>query len=102
VQPGIAATKLLLDAWRSIHNKIIPTDLLSATDVAERAVRNRSTLAYACGELVGNATLRPLSEREAIATVIGRILPGAAPQGLRHRLPPSGTRTGSSRWRKAD
>lgn len=71
----IVATELLLDDWRSVHNQIIPTDLLSATDVAERAGRHRLTLAYAYGELVGNATMRPPSGPDAIATVIVRILP---------------------------
>ena len=71
----IAATGLLLDDWRSIHNTIVPTAPLSATDVAERAARNRLTLAYASGQLVGNATVRPPSGPDAVATVIVRILP---------------------------
>ena len=71
----IAATGPLLDDWRSIHNTIIPTDPLSATDVAERAARNRLTLAYASGVLVGNATVRPPSGPDVVATVIVRILP---------------------------
>jgi hypothetical protein len=33
----IAATGLLLEHWRSIHNTIIPTAPLSAADVADRA-----------------------------------------------------------------
>ena len=71
----IAATGRLLDDWRSIHNRIIPTDPLSATEVAERAGRNRLTLACVSGELVGNATVRPPAEPDAVATVIVRILP---------------------------
>jgi len=71
----IAATGHLLDDWRSIHNTIIPTAPLSAADVAERAARNRLTLAYASGELVGNATMRPPSDPDRVATVIVRILP---------------------------
>jgi GNAT superfamily N-acetyltransferase len=71
----IVATGHLLDDWRAIHNRIIPTAPLSAADVAERAARNRLTLAYASGELVGNATVRPPSEPERVATVIVRILP---------------------------
>jgi GNAT superfamily N-acetyltransferase len=71
----IAATGRLLDDWRSIHNTIIPTAPLSAADVAERAARNRLTLAYAAGDLIGNATLRPPSEPDRVATVIVRILP---------------------------
>lgn len=71
----IAATAPLLDDWRAIHNAIIPTHPLSAADVAERAARHRLTLALVCGEPVGNATLRPPSEPDAVATVIVRILP---------------------------
>jgi GNAT superfamily N-acetyltransferase len=77
----IAASGPLLDDWRAIHNKIIPTDPLSATDVSELAVRNRLTLAYASGELVGNATMRPPTGHDAVATVIVRILPAHRRRG---------------------
>ena len=63
------------EAWRAIHNQIIPTDPLSAEDVAERAARNHLTLAYVGGVLIGNATLRPPTVESATATVIVRILP---------------------------
>lgn len=78
----IAATGHLLDDWRSVHNTIIPTAPLSAADVAERAARNRLTLAYASGVLVGNATVRPPSGRDRVATVIVRILPEHRRRGL--------------------
>jgi GNAT superfamily N-acetyltransferase len=55
---------------------------MSASEVAERASRNRLTLAYASGELVGNATVRPPSEPDRVATVIVRILPEHRRQGL--------------------
>jgi GNAT superfamily N-acetyltransferase len=71
----VVATGALLEEWRSIHNAIIPTDPLSATDVAQRAAHNRLTLAHASGDLVGNATVRPPSSAHAVATVIVRILP---------------------------
>ena len=71
----VIATGSLLDEWRAIHNAIIPTDPLSADEVAERAGRNRLTLGYAAGELVGNATVRPPAGPDAVATVIVRILP---------------------------
>lgn len=70
-----------LDDWRRIHNQIVPTAPLSADEVAERAGRNRLTLAYAAGELVGNATIRPPRPPGAVATVIVRILPGHRRQG---------------------
>lgn len=71
----VVATGSLLADWRSTHNAIIPTAPLSATEVAERAVRHRLTLAYDSGELVGNATVRPPTAADACATVIVRILP---------------------------
>jgi GNAT superfamily N-acetyltransferase len=71
----ITATGHLLEDWRAIHNAIVPTAPLSAADVAQRAARNRLTLAYASGELVGNATVRPPSKPDRVATVIVRILP---------------------------
>ena len=77
----VAATGTLLDDWRAIHNAIIPTAPLSADDVAERARRNRLTLAYDDGELVGNATVRPPSGPEGTATVIVRILPAHRRRG---------------------
>ena len=71
----VPATGPLLEDWRAIHNAIIATAPLSVTEVAERAARHRLTLAYATGELVGNATLRLPSDPGLVATVIVRILP---------------------------
>ena len=78
----VIATGPLLDEWRAIHNAIIPTDPLSADEVAERAGRNRLTLGYAAGALVGNATVRPPAGPDAVATVIVRILPEHRRQGF--------------------
>ena len=64
-----------LDDWRAIHNQIIPTAPLSPAEVAERATRNRLTLAYEDEVLVGNATLRPPTAKSLTATVIVRVLP---------------------------
>ncbi len=77
----VVAAGPLLDEWRAIHNAIIPTHPLSADDVADRAGRHRLTLAYASGELVGNATVRPPLDPEAVATVIVRVLPEQRRQG---------------------
>ncbi|HEX5918753.1 MAG TPA: GNAT family N-acetyltransferase [Nocardioides sp.] len=66
--PGLAL-------WRDVHNAVVPTAPLSAEDVARRARLHRLTLAHVDGELVGNATLRPPTERSTVATVIVRILP---------------------------
>ena len=70
-----------LEEWREIHNAVIPTAPLSAAEVAERATRNRLTLAYDGDVLVGNATVRPPDE-EGAATVIVRILPEHRRRGL--------------------
>ena len=72
----------LLDDWRAIHNAIIPTAPLSADEVAERAGRHRLTLAGVGGLLVGNATVRPPTAPDAVATVIVRILPEHRRRGL--------------------
>lgn len=71
----VVATGPHLEEWRSVHNEVVPTDLLSAADVVERSTRNRLTLGYADGRLVGNATVRPPREPGGVATVIVRILP---------------------------
>lgn len=63
-----------LEEWRTVHNAIIPTAPLSVGEVAERATRNRLTLAYDGDVLVGNATVRPPDE-DGTAVVIVRILP---------------------------
>ena len=60
------------EAWRDIHNAIIPASPLSAADVAERRTRNLLTLAYAGDTLVGNATVR--APQDGAVTVIVRIL----------------------------
>ncbi|MEV0235243.1 GNAT family N-acetyltransferase [Nonomuraea sp. NPDC050786] len=78
----VVATGQLLEHWRTIHNVIIPTAPLTAADVAERAGRNRLTLGYAAGRLVGNATVRPPTGPDAVATVIVRILPEHRRQGF--------------------
>jgi GNAT superfamily N-acetyltransferase len=71
----VIATGPLLEDWRTLHNAIIPNDPLSADDVVERSTRHRLTLAYDDGRLVGNATVRPPRQPDAVATVIVRILP---------------------------
>lgn len=78
----VVATGPLLAEWRTIHNAIVPTDLLSVDDVAERATRHRLTVAYAAGLMVGNATVRPPQEPDGIATVIVRVLPEHRRQGI--------------------
>jgi GNAT superfamily N-acetyltransferase len=71
----VVATGPLLEEWRAIHNAIIPTAPLSASEVEERSTRHRLTVAFAGEQLVGNATVRPPQEPDAVATVIVRVLP---------------------------
>jgi RimJ/RimL family protein N-acetyltransferase len=68
--------------WRDIHNAVIPAHPLNTDQVLERLTRNRLTLAYDGGELVGNATIRPPQPDQMTATVIVRILPEYRRQGL--------------------
>jgi len=71
----VVATGPNLEDWRTIHNRIIPTDPLSAHDVAELSTRHLLTLALANDQVVGNATVRPPRKPDAAVTVIVRILP---------------------------
>ena len=71
-----------LDDWRAVHNLIIPTALLSADDVAERATRNHLTVAVSGGHLVGCATVRPPVGESGTATVIVRVLEAFRGRGL--------------------
>ena len=70
-----------LEAWRYVHNLIIPTDPLSSDDVRERVVRSHLTVAYVDDVLVGCATVRPPVDDAATATVIVRVLPDHRRQG---------------------
>ena len=78
----VVATGELLEAWRTIHNQIIPDDPLSAKEVADRSSRHRLTVAYANDLLIGNATVRPPSGPDHASTVIVRILAEHRNQGL--------------------
>ena len=96
-RPSLRSVKLrivpaapdLLEEWRAIHNAVIPTAPLSSAEVADRATRNRLTVAYDSDVLVGNATVRPPSGDTGAAVVIVRILP-------EHRRGAWGRRTSST------
>ncbi|MFE7763570.1 GNAT family N-acetyltransferase [Streptomyces sp. NPDC057438] len=75
-----------LEAWRYVHNAIIPTHPLSLDDVRQRAARNELELAYADGVLVGNSTVRPPDGDPATATVIARVLAEHRGRGYGGRL----------------
>ncbi len=63
------------EAWRTIHNVVIPASPLSVDEVRQRRFRHVLTLAHAGDDLVGNATIRPPEGESGAATVIVRILP---------------------------
>ncbi|MFF2774088.1 GNAT family N-acetyltransferase [Streptomyces sp. NPDC058052] len=77
-----AAGERELADWRTVHNTIIPTAVLSADEVRERAGRNRLEVAYLDGVAVGCSTVRPPDEETPAATVIARILPGYRRRGF--------------------
>jgi GNAT superfamily N-acetyltransferase len=70
-----AASGSALEAWRQVHNAVIPIAPLSAAEVRERSGRNHLALAYADDTLVGCSTVRPPRAGSATATVIVRVLP---------------------------
>jgi len=72
--------------WRHVHNVIIPTAPLSAGEVRERAQRNRLTVTYLGGTLVGCSTVRPPAGDWATATVIVRVLPEHRRRGFGGRM----------------
>jgi GNAT superfamily N-acetyltransferase len=71
----------LVEAWRQVHNTVIPTAPLSAVDVVERAGRNVLEVALVDGVVVGCSTVRPATPEEPV-TVIVRILPEHRRRGL--------------------
>jgi GNAT superfamily N-acetyltransferase len=62
------------EAWREVHNRIIPTAPLGLDDVRARALVNVLEVAYADDVIVGCSTVRPASD-DAPVTVIVRVLP---------------------------
>jgi GNAT superfamily N-acetyltransferase len=69
------ASGTALEAWRQVHNAVIPIAPLSAEEVRERAGRNHLTVAYVGNTLIGCATVRPPAAGSATATVIVRVIP---------------------------
>ncbi len=71
-----------LGEWRRVHNEIIATAPLTEDEVAERAGRNRLTVAHVGDTLVGCATVRPPAGESGTVTVIVRILEPFRRRGL--------------------
>jgi RimJ/RimL family protein N-acetyltransferase len=71
-----------LDAWRAVHNQIIPTSPLTPAEVAERATRHHLSVAYVGDTLAGCATVRPPAGESRTSTVIVRILEPFRRRGL--------------------
>lgn len=71
-----------VEDWRAVHNAIIPTHLLSAEQVAERATRHHLEVLYLGERVVGCSTVRPATEEDPAVTVIARVLPEHRGRGL--------------------
>jgi RimJ/RimL family protein N-acetyltransferase len=78
----VGATPAHLDAWREVHNEIIPTSPLTMHEVTERATRHRLTVGFVGERLAGCATVRPPAGESGTATVIVRILEPFRRRGL--------------------
>jgi ribosomal protein S18 acetylase RimI-like enzyme len=77
----------MLADWQSVHNVIIPTDVLSLEEVRERSGRNHLEVAYLEGEPVGCMTVRPpTGDDRSTVTVIARVLPAHRRQGFGEQL----------------
>lgn len=68
-------------AWREVHNLIIPTAPLGLDDVLARAGVNVLDVAYVDDAVVGCSTVRPATD-DAPVTVIVRVLPEHRRRGL--------------------
>ncbi|MFG2839513.1 GNAT family N-acetyltransferase [Streptomyces zaomyceticus] len=77
-----ARSEAQLADWRSVHNTIIPTAVLSSEEVRERAGRNRLAVAYLGPVAVGCSTVRPPDGETPSATVIARTLPEFRGRGV--------------------
>ncbi|WP_263102264.1 GNAT family N-acetyltransferase [Kitasatospora sp. DSM 101779] len=75
-----------LEAWRHVHNVIIPTAPLSLDEVRRNADRHHLEVAHLGGRPVGCSTVRPPTEEEPAATVIARVLPEHRGRGIGTRI----------------
>ncbi|MEW1908263.1 GNAT family N-acetyltransferase [Kitasatospora sp. NPDC085895] len=71
-----------IEAWRHVHNVIIPTAPLSLEEVRRNADRYHLEVARLDGEPVGCSTVRPPTAEEPAATVIARVLPEYRGRGI--------------------
>ncbi|MFF2993032.1 GNAT family N-acetyltransferase [Streptomyces sp. NPDC057950] len=71
-----------LEAWRHVHNVIVPPAALSLDEVRERAGRNLLEVVHLGDVLVGCTTVRPPKDGSPAATVIARVLPGHRGRGF--------------------
>lgn len=76
----------LFKDWQYVHNRIIPTAVLSLDEVRERAGRNHLDVAYLDGVVVGCTTVRPPTDDARTATVIARVLPAHRGRGFGEEL----------------
>jgi GNAT superfamily N-acetyltransferase len=73
--------------WRTVHNDVVPTAVLSPDEVRERNRRHDLSVAYLDDDtLVGCSTVRPPTLESATATVIARVLTPYRRRGYGERL----------------
>ncbi|MEU1533609.1 GNAT family N-acetyltransferase [Streptomyces fagopyri] len=75
-----------LEAWRHVHNVIVPPAAMSLDEVRERAGRNLLEIVHLGDVLVGCTTVRPPKEDASTATVIARVLPEHRGRGFGEEL----------------
>ncbi|MEU2630451.1 MULTISPECIES: GNAT family N-acetyltransferase [Kitasatospora] len=71
-----------IEAWRHVHNVIIPTAPLSLDEVRRNADRYHLEVARLGDDPVGCSTVRPPTAEEPAATVIARVLPEYRGRGI--------------------
>lgn len=72
----------MLEQWRYVHNVIVPPAAMSPAGARERQERYRLDNAYLGDTLVGCSTVRPPTGKDAVATVIARVLPDFRRRGF--------------------
>jgi GNAT superfamily N-acetyltransferase len=73
-----------LEAWRLIHNVVIPAEQLTLSDVTSRATRNLLHLGFLNDTPVACSTIRP--PKDGIAVAIVRVLPDFRHTGFGSQL----------------
>lgn len=79
---GAAEDDAALQAWRHVHNTVVPDAAMSLDEARERAGKYLLEVVHDGDVLVGCTTVRPPEGDGAAATVIVRVLPEARRRGI--------------------